>query len=163
MTCEYLFPALPDCREKAEMIQQQWLENLGVRVTLTRQDVRAWLATVFSHQFRGVAEYGGWGDYVDPNAFLEYFVTGSAQNPSGWTDPLYDRELAEANSEKKPVERMRKLAKCEEILLRAMPVIPLFGDDWAYLQNPYVRGITGNLLDVHPFKYAWIDTNWRPS
>jgi oligopeptide transport system substrate-binding protein len=158
---EYLFPALPDCRERAEMIQQQWRETLGVQVTLTTQDVKSWLASVFSQEFKGIAEYGGWGDYIDPNTYLEYFVSGSGQNPSGWTNPDYDRMLADANRETDGLTRMERLKECEELLLAAMPVIPLHQDTWAYLQKPYVRGITSNLLDVHPFKYAWIDTEWR--
>ena len=29
--------------------------------------------------------------------------------------------------------------------------------------EPYVRGIVPNAMDVHPLRYAWIDTNWKPS
>jgi hypothetical protein len=42
-----------------------------------------------------------------------------------------------------------------------MPVIPVVHNVWRYLQKPFVRGMAGNVLDKHPFKYAWIDTNWR--
>jgi hypothetical protein len=51
----------------------------------------------------------------------------------------------------------------EERLLRAMPVLPLFFDSYSYLEKPYVRGMTRNVLDLPQFKAAWIDTNWRPS
>ena len=43
-----------------------------------------------------------------------------------------------------------------------MPCIPEFYDVWAHPQKPYVRGISPNVMDVHPLKYAWIDTKWRP-
>jgi hypothetical protein len=57
---------------------------------------------------------------------------------------------------------MAKLAECERYLLTAMPVIPLYFDSWSYLHKPYVRGGEGNLLNIHRFKHAWIDTSWRP-
>jgi hypothetical protein len=57
---------------------------------------------------------------------------------------------------------MRKLAACEERLMRAMPVLPLFFDSYCYLEKPYVGGMTKNVLGVPRFKTAWIDTNWRP-
>ena len=62
-----------------------------------------------------------------------------------------------------PAARMQRLADCERYLLKSMPVIPIFHNVWLYLQKPFVRGLEGNALDKHPFKYSWIDTNWRPS
>ena len=62
-----------------------------------------------------------------------------------------------------PAERMRKLADVEAYLLRQMPLLPFFHDSWLALQKPYIRGFPLNLLGWQIFKYAWIDTNWRPS
>ena len=70
--------------------------------------------------------------------------------------------LAKANATLDPSVRAERLAGCEEHLLRAMPFVPVYHDVWAYPQKPYVRGISPNVMDVHSFKYAWIDTNWRP-
>jgi hypothetical protein len=56
----------------------------------------------------------------------------------------------------------RELRRCEEHLPRAMPVMPLLFHGSAGLQKPYARGLGTNLFHVHPFKYAWIDTNWKP-
>src|SRR4051794_7878780 len=102
-----------------------------------------------------------WND-LDPNWFLDQFVTGSAVNASGWADPQYDAMLAKANATLEPALRMEGLAECERYLLRAMPFFPIYHEVWAYPQKPYVRGLKPNMMDVHSFKYAWIDTNWRP-
>ena len=59
--------------------------------------------------------------------------------------------------------RMRKLATCEERLLSAMPMLPLFFDSYAYLQKPYVKGMSLNVLDLPAYKDIRIDTNWKPS
>ena len=47
--------------------------------------------------------------------------------------------------------------------MKAMPVIPIFHDTWAYLEAPFLRGLKSNPFGFPRFKYAWIDTNWRPS
>jgi len=57
---------------------------------------------------------------------------------------------------------MRRLVESEERLQRAIPVLPLFFDSYSYLQKPYVRGLTPNVLDTPSFKDVWIDTSWRP-
>jgi hypothetical protein len=46
--------------------------------------------------------------------------------------------------------------------MAAIPVLPPFYKTWTYLQKRFVRGLGGNALDLHPFKYVWIETNWRP-
>jgi oligopeptide transport system substrate-binding protein len=109
-----------------------------------------------------MAEYTDWGLYLDPHWFLSEFVTGSSVNPTGWSDPAYDDMLAKANTVLDPATRMQRLAECEAYLLRAMPFVPVFHDAWAYPQKPFVQGISPNAIDVHPLKYAWIDTIWRP-
>ena len=57
---------------------------------------------------------------------------------------------------------MTKLANCEKLLLRAMPVIPLYYEALNFLQKPFVTGLTSNPFDIRAFKYARIDTTWRP-
>jgi hypothetical protein len=45
----------------------------------------------------------------------------------------------------------------------AAHVIPLYCAAYSYLQKPLVRGLSMNSGNLPLFKYAWIDTNWRPS
>jgi oligopeptide transport system substrate-binding protein len=160
---DLLGPNFADVRLHCEMLQQQWRANLGVQVNIATQEFKTWIQNIFAGNYRGITEYSDWGFYLDPNWFLDQFVTGSSVNASGWSDPQYDDLLAKANATLDPLLRMQRLADCERHLLRAMPVFPEFYDVWAYPQKPYVRGIRPNVMDVHPLKYAWIDTKWRPS
>jgi ABC-type oligopeptide transport system substrate-binding subunit len=143
-------------------LQQQWRRELNLEVSLVKQELKVFLDTVNGVYYNGVAEFGNWADYVDPNSMLDLFVTGSGLSGTGWSDPKYDAMLAAANVTIDPTVRMKKLAECELYLLKAMPFIPMFFSTFIHLQKPYVRGLDDNLLDQHPFKYAWIDTNWRP-
>ena len=152
-----------DARLRCEILQQQLRKNLNVEVNIATQEFQTFADNIYSGNYRGMADYADSGLYLDPNWFLGEFVTGSSVNATGWADRPYDDMLAKANATVDQPTRMRSLADCEAYLLRAMPFIPIYYDAWAYPQKPYVRGIGPNLMDVHPLKYAWIDTNWRPS
>jgi oligopeptide transport system substrate-binding protein len=145
----------------AQILQSQWHTNLGVEVHLTMQEGNVWVQTLQLLAYRGAIEVGLGADYADPNSFFDNF--DGRFDGSGWTDPEFRRLVDEANAELDHITRMRKLAKCEERLLRAMPVLPIFFDCYSYLQKPYVRGMAPNLFDIPQFRTAWIDTNWRPS
>jgi oligopeptide transport system substrate-binding protein len=159
----YHYGVLPDNAEKAEMLQQQWLHNLGIRLILTPHEFNAHWSMVLSGEYSGLADYAFLPLYFDPNPFLDAFLTPGSGNPTGWTDPAFAPMLAEANRTLDRSERMRRLATCEERLLRGMPLIPMFFDSWAYLCKPFMRGLTSNLFDTRAFKYAWIDKDWRPA
>ncbi|HWP43541.1 MAG TPA: peptide ABC transporter substrate-binding protein [Blastocatellia bacterium] len=159
---EIMFNTLEAHKQIAEIVQQQWRRNLNIEVTLVNQEWKVYLETLDNLHYAGVARRGWIGDYVDPNTFLDLFVTGSVNNGSGWTDPRYDRLLKEANATTDPEERARLLTECEEYLLKAMPFVPIYTYSWFYLRKPYVRGMEANLRDEHPFKYVWIDPSWRP-
>jgi oligopeptide transport system substrate-binding protein len=161
LSLEYLFPNLPHSQPIAEILQQQWRTNLNIDLRLSKQDFQAWVQRVVNADYE-LAEVGGGGDYLDPNALLEWYMTGGPLS-SSWSDPAYDAMLAQANATADVAGRMLRLGECETYLLKAMPVLPLLDYGFVYLQKPYVHGLSGNPLDVHPFKYTWIDTTWRRS
>jgi len=160
LTIDYLFTELPSSQAIAEILQQQWRKNLGIELKLVRKEFRIWAQAMTTGDF-SVGEGGGGGDYLDPNWFLELFLT---RGPLGsiWNDPRYDTMLAKANAIADLGLRMRALADCETYLIRAMPFLPLFFDVQLYLKKPYVHGLESNPLNAHPFKYIYIDTNWKP-
>jgi ABC-type oligopeptide transport system substrate-binding subunit len=157
----YHFPMLPEARPKAEIVQQQWLHHLNIRVNLVPREFNVHWRMVLEGDYNGVADYAELPVYVDPNGFLEKFA-GSNGNPSSWTDPVYVSNLQAANTVLSRTERMTRLAVCENRLLRAMPLLPLYHAGWTYLCKPFVRGFESHLLDIRAFKYVWIDNNWRP-
>jgi ABC-type oligopeptide transport system substrate-binding subunit len=160
LTFEFRIPQVPFSRPIAEILQQQWRINLNIAVHVVIQELKAYIPAIHSGQF-DMAMNGGGADYADPNTYLNLFQTGG-DFTSVWSDAAYDAMLKTANSTADPAVRMKELAGCEEYLLRAMPLLPLLFYGFAGFQKPYVRGLSTNLLDAHPFKYAWIDTNWKP-
>ena len=160
---EMLGPNLPEAKLLAQVFKHQWRETLGVELTLVTEELQTWIQSVFNKSYRGIA---GWADYaghLDPIWFLDAYRSESSAKWTGWTDPKYDAMVVEAGATKDRAERLRKLSECERYLLRAMPLVPLYADVWVYMRKPFVRGLGANPLDRQQFKYAWIDTNWRPT
>jgi oligopeptide transport system substrate-binding protein len=153
------YPTRVDSRLLAEILQSQWRENLGIETRLMPQEPAAYVQTVLNDgDFTGVAEDSWFGSYPDPYDSLSIYTA----HPN-WSDPAFDRMLAAATSTADPARRMDKLAACEAMLMRAMPFVPLYFDTWVYLERPEVRGLSLSPIGVPVFKYAWIDTNRRPS
>jgi ABC-type oligopeptide transport system substrate-binding subunit len=161
LAVDLTFPDRTRSKGIAEILQAQWRANLGVRVNLMMVERNVWDQMNTSVSYRGVIESGTGSDYPDPNGIFDVFA--GRTDGSGWADVGFDQLLDAANGELDTSVRMRKLVACEERLLRAMPVLPLFFDSYCYLEKPYVGGMTKNVLGLPQFKTAWIDTHWRPS
>jgi oligopeptide transport system substrate-binding protein len=145
-----------------EVLQDQWRRVLAVDVRLERQEFQVWIQSLIDVAYDGVA-MGGWtARYNDPTAFIAFFVGSSKQSGTGWSDPVFDAMLADANATIDSAERLRKLADCERYLLTAMPMLGIYAASLPFLQKPYVKGFPYNLMDEWQFEYAWIDTRWIP-
>jgi oligopeptide transport system substrate-binding protein len=144
-------------RQTAEFLQAQFKQNLGLTVPMKNMEFRTFLGFRNRREYRGMAR-GGWiGDYLDPFTFLDLFSTPEGNNASGWYDPAYAALLRQANREADQPRRFALLARAEQMLLDAQPVIPLFTNDTSFMKKPYVKGLYANPLTIHPWKYVWIE------
>jgi oligopeptide transport system substrate-binding protein len=159
---EYLTPNQMDAKLWAQVLKEQWNTNIGVELSIRTEELSVWSQSVQNRTYRHVAFYGSSAAYVDPSWFLNVFTTRDACG-TGWFDPQYGAMVSVARAAADDAVRMSKLAECEQYLLRAMPIVPLCHDVQPHLRKPYVKGLGTNLLDRYPTRYAWIDTNWRPS
>jgi oligopeptide transport system substrate-binding protein len=94
-TLGLLFNTLEDHRKIAEWVADQLGRNLGVEVRAYNQEWQSYLATVQQGDY-DLARAGWIGDYVDPNTFLDLWVTNGGNNQTAWGDPLYDRLIRAA-------------------------------------------------------------------
>jgi oligopeptide transport system substrate-binding protein len=158
---EIIYPNRPATADLPQIFQQQWRSTLGAEVIPVMREEKVWMQARGALAYQGLAESGIIGDYLDPNTFLEAFLSAADVGGSGWSDSQYDAMLVEANTETRTGERMRKLAGCERRLLRAMPILPLYYNVLSFLRKPYVQGFDPRRLGLVRFKYVWLDTNWR--
>jgi len=76
------------------------------------------------------------GHYNDPNTFLDFWVTGANVVMTGWSNPKYDKLIADAGKTVDPAERTELFKQAERILLYEDAVIS--PESWRF-KNTYVR------------------------
>ena len=153
---EILYNTSEGHRTIAEALQQMWRTNLGIDVRLLNQEWKVYLDSQDNLDF-SLSRSGWQADYVDPNTFLEIFVTGGGNNDTGWSNPEYDRLRRAALETADPATRFAIYERMEEILIEELPIIPIYHYTRNYLLDPGVKGWHPTVLDNHPFKYIYLE------
>ncbi|HEX7127843.1 MAG TPA: peptide ABC transporter substrate-binding protein [Thermodesulfobacteriota bacterium] len=135
-----------------QALQQMWKRHLGIEVTLTNVEWKVYLARMKALDYQ-IARAGWIGDYVDPNTFLDMWVTGGGNNQTGWANARYDALIRKAAETVDPEARMKTLREAETVLVREeLPIAPVF----TYVSKGLIRrsfdGFHPNILDQHPLK-----------
>ena len=141
----------------AEAIQEMWKQNLGIEnVTLTNQEWGVYLNTRDEGDFM-IARAGWIGDYLDPNTFLDMWVTGGGNNNSRFSNAEYDRLVAEARMMDDEVARMDVMHQLEDILMEEMPIAPIYYYTLPMMVKSYVKGYSKAAVGGLDFKSAYIE------
>jgi oligopeptide transport system substrate-binding protein len=145
----------------AEAIQQMWKKELNIDVRLVNQEWKVYLDSQKTLNYQ-VCRAGWIGDYVDPNSFLDMWLTGGGQNETGWSNAEYDRLIKEAGRTTDPAKRFELFQRAEEILLDEVPVLPIYFYTRIALIHPAVKGWHPTILDNHPYKFVYLDPSAAP-
>jgi oligopeptide transport system substrate-binding protein len=135
----------------AEAIQQMWKKNLGITCTLKVEEWGVYLDDRNNLNYQ-VARAGWIGDYMDPNTFLDMWVTGGGNNGTGWSNKSYDALIAKAKATTDPKARMATLHAAEKILMADFPIIPIY-----YYTNPVL--ITQHVKNFYQSTLGFVD--WK--
>ena len=139
----------------AQVIQQDWKNNLGIEVRLENMEWRTFLSNVSETQF-DIARAGWIGDYPDPNTFLDMFVTDGPNNQTNWSSQRYD-ELIESAKTLRGNERLKALSEAEKILMEEQPIIPIYYYVSKNMVSGRVKGFSANIQDVHPLHVLTVE------
>ena len=153
---ELLYNTLESHKIIAEALQQMWKNNLGIDITLRNEEWKVYLDSKKLGKF-DLFRYGWIADYVDPNAFLDMWLSFSGNNASGWKNPEYDALIAEAGRTIDTAARFKVFQKAEALLLEEMPIVPIYYYATGYLLRPSVNNWNLTLLDHQPYKYVYLD------
>lgn len=147
-TISYLYNTSENHKIVAEGLQDIWKSELGIEVQLVNQEWKVYLDALERLDF-DIAR-GGWiGDYVDPNTFLDLWRSGDENNHTGWSNTDFDALIGKAAQTADPAERLSVLRAAEGILLRDLPVMPIYNYAEFHLLRGDVEGWKPNLRDVH--------------
>ncbi|MBB6217149.1 oligopeptide transport system substrate-binding protein [Anaerosolibacter carboniphilus] len=133
----------------AEAIQEMWKKNLGISVDLTNQEWAVFQESRKQGNF-DIARGGYIGDYPDPVGLLELFVTNSSNNDPHWSNPEYD-ELINQSRFAKGSERDELIYKAQDILMKDLPVTPIYYYTDPVMAKEYVKNWQKNSMSYWYF------------
>jgi len=138
-----------------EAVQQMWRENLGVEVRLANQDWKVYLDTQHTHDYQ-MARAAWIADYEDPHVFLEIWSSDNGNNDTLWANAAYDRLLQSALAAPSREARYEIYQQMDALLVDECPVIPIYYYTHVSARSTKVQGWFPTLLDLHPYKYVWL-------
>jgi oligopeptide transport system substrate-binding protein len=138
-------------------LQQMWRDELGLDMELRQTEWGTYLDAEEKLEYDVCR--GSWiGDYNDPDTFLNIFVSNSGNNRTGWTNTVYDGLIDSADRELDPLRREKYFQQAETLLITdGAPIIPIyFYVGFNYYNTNRIRGIYGNIVDMHPLNAIWM-------
>lgn len=140
----------------AVAIQQMWLKNLGVEVTLENQEWKVFLTNLRNGDYQ-MARLGSISTFADPIDFLGSYITGHGMNRPQWSNARYDELIAESNGAPSEKERFEKMYEAEEIFLNDQPIAPLFFYTDSFLISPRVKNFEFPMITMPDYHGVYIE------
>lgn len=145
-------------RQIATAIQQMWKTALNIDISLENQDWKVYLDNQRTMNYQ-ISRASWIGDYLDPNTFLELYVSNGGNNRTGWSNPRYDKLIAQAANTQNQQQRYAVFMEAEKILMNEMPIIPIYTYSNVYLISPDVKGWYSNILNYRAYKYIYLSSS----
>ena len=150
-----LFIASNARKSICEAIQQMWKKNLGITCAVRSEERGVYLDDRTNLNYDIM--WTGWtGDYMDPNTFLDVWVTGGGQNCTGYSNKSYDALIAKAKATVNPTARMATLHAAEKILMSDMPILPIYFYTNPVLLSKHVKNFYQSTLGFVDWKNAYM-------
>nr|WP_027955894.1 peptide ABC transporter substrate-binding protein [Halobacillus kuroshimensis] len=107
-------------------------------------------------------EAATWGpDYVDPNTYLNMYLTDGQNNNMAYSSEEYDSLIEKANTEyaQDPAKRFETFLEAEKLLLEEdQAVAPIYQDAKAQLFRPSIKGVYSTATGPEfEFKWAYVE------
>jgi oligopeptide transport system substrate-binding protein len=146
----YTFATTPANQRRAEFIQAQLKQNLGIDLQLESLEPKAFQAAFRAGTYQ--LAFGAWGaDYPDPqNWFSGNFGCGAGNNKYNYCNPEFDALAARADRSVDQAERLQLYAAAQAVLAHDLPVIPLYYRGQVALVKPWVQGLVMTAQDEYP-------------
>lgn len=136
----YKYNLNPINKAIAEALQAMWKQNLGVEVELSNEEWKVFIDTRIQKNF-DVARHAYIVDFFDAGSLLELWQTGVPENVANFSDAEYDALVKDSLRQMDRAKRIESLHKAEAILMRDLPVLPIYFYSTPYMQSARVKGI----------------------
>jgi oligopeptide transport system substrate-binding protein len=142
--------------EVGAALQEMWLQNLGVRVSVQPVEFKVYLSLLREKQFTLLLD-GWFNGIADPRDPLELATTGDPNNDSAWSNRDYDAAFAASDATAVPAERAAAFDRMQAILAREVPFAPLYYTNIGFLLHPSVHGWRNNPLHDIDWRELWLE------
>ncbi len=141
----------------AQAVQRDWRSILGVEVRLEVKETRVFRDDLKNGNFM-VSRASWFGDYGDPQTFLDINRTGDNNNDRQYSNPAYDALLERAEHATTLRERYDLHAQAERMLVEdEFPLAPIFRYMNVLLFDAHdVRGVSDHARQIQDFSRVWV-------
>ena len=141
----------PAAQTQAAFLQNQWLENLGIDVTINPKVTKQGSSDRQNGNYQ--MSITGWGpDYNDPMTFLDLWVSDGGNNDTRWSSEEYDALIDQATVETDLEARQKLFYEAEKIIFDQYMILPLYNRTQSY--------ITSERVGTDPLRSTFQDFNY---
>ena len=140
-----------------QVIQEQWKQAFDIDVKLEALEGKVYFSNVSKQDFQ--LALGSWvADFRDPINFLEVFKTREiGTNNTNWENNEYITKLEQSYEVTNVEDRKALLQECEAILIKDMPIIPIWHGNMHYVRNDKIKNVIISDTGGIDFKWAFMD------
>jgi oligopeptide transport system substrate-binding protein len=137
-------------QRRAEFIQAQLRQNLGIQIDLDAMETKAYQAAYKDKDFD--LTYGGWvADYPDPQDWLSgLFGCTATNNKYNYCNPQFDQLATRGDTQTDQNQRLQTYAQAQQLLVQDLPVAPLLYRGRMVLVKPWVQNLVITPKDEYP-------------
>jgi oligopeptide transport system substrate-binding protein len=137
-------------QSRAEFIQAQLKQNLGIDIQLNSMESKAYQAAYKDKNYD--LAFGGWGaDYPDPQDWMgSLFGCNASNNKYNFCDQAFDQASVQGDTGTNPAQRLQAYAQAQQILVNDLPVAPLFYRGRMVVVKPWVQNLVITPKDDYP-------------
>lgn len=125
----------------AQALQKQWQDRLQIAVEIEAVEPKVYFQRISKKEYQ--IAIGSWtADFNDPINFLEVFkYKDNGTNNTGWENPEYIDLLNRSALCMNLEERKQILSRAEEILMKDLPIIPIYHFALNYVKADDLTGV----------------------
>jgi oligopeptide transport system substrate-binding protein len=153
-----LFYVSQECNHLiAQAMQREWKESLGITIELQAVEAKTFYHAITAQEYQ-LAISSWFADFQDPINFLELFKYKDGKcNHTSWQNEEYIRLLDRSEEEIDGKTRMDLLQQANGLLMKEMPIIPVYQASLCYLKKDKVKGVYVSPLGYVDFKWVEVE------
>ncbi len=149
----------PDVKRAAVAMQAMW-KDVGADIELAATEFKVHYKLLETHNY-DLAQTAWVFDYNDAKNMLFLFVSSTVEmNYPGYKNPVFDKLMARADSEKDVATRGKLLGQAAGVIMNDVPFAPNFYPYLRPLVKSYVLNWVNNPRDIN--RTRWLDMESKP-